>query len=128
MYWLEDHLEEGSFKTCYSDTDSMAIALTKSGPDGGDDEQQLRALFDPLVKPAKRDSWERSWKDWFVTTNQTWDIRKPGKLKGMCTTVYESCTHVYCVCTHVFNNLFSRVFVSKGAIFGTFSEMLLGLQ
>ena len=101
MYWLEDHLEEGSFKTCYSDTDSMAIALTKSGPQGGDDEQQLRALFDPLVKSTKRDSWDRTWKDWFVTTNQTWDIRKPGKLKGMCTTVYQThvhvCIHVYCV-------------------------------
>ena len=98
MYWLEDHLEEGSFKTCYSDTDSMAIALTKSGPHGGDDEQQLRALFDPLVKPTKRDSWERSWKDWFVTTNQTWDIRKPGKLKGISYCILcaiNVCTHVY---------------------------------
>ena len=134
MYWLEDHLEEGSFKTCYSDTDSMAIALTKSGPEGGDDEQQLRALFDPLVKPAKRDSWERTWKDWFVTTNQTWDIRKPGKLKGMCTTVYgfiHVCTCIFmctCVCKHVYNNLFSRVLLSKGAILGTVSEVLLGLQ
>ena len=88
MYWLEEHLEEGSFKTCYADTDSMALALTKSGPDGGDEEQQLRTLFDPIVKPSMKDSWERTWKDWFVTTNQTWDIRKPGKLKGEYMTQY----------------------------------------
>ena len=82
MYWLESHLEPGSFKTCYADTDSMALGLTKSEPEGGDDEQQLRALFDPLVKPSMRKSWEQTWKNWFVTTRETWDVRKPGKLKG----------------------------------------------
>lgn len=82
MYWLEAHLEDGSFKTVYADTDSMALALTKSNPEGGNEEQQLRALFDPIVKPSMRESWERDWKDWFVTTNETWNIRKPGKLKG----------------------------------------------
>ena len=82
MYWLEAHLEPGSFKTCYTDTDSMALALTKSGAEGGDEEQTLRSLFDPLVRPEMKDSWEKTWKDWFVTTNETWDIRKPGKLKS----------------------------------------------
>lgn len=82
MFWLEAHLKEGSFKPCYADTDSMALALTNSGPEGGDEEQQLRSLFDPLVKPSMRDSWEKTWKDWFVTTKEIWDIRKPGKLKG----------------------------------------------
>ena len=83
MYWLEEHLEEGSFKTCYADTDSMALALTKSGPEHENPEQNLRSLFDPLVKPSKKQSWEATWKDWFVTTDEIWDIRKPGKLKGM---------------------------------------------
>ena len=82
MYWLEDHLEEGSFKTCYADTDSMALALTRSGPEMQEPEASLRSLFDPLVKPSKKASWESSWKSWFVTTNEIWDIRKPGKLKG----------------------------------------------
>ena len=82
MFWLEDHLEEGSFKSCYADTDSMALALTRSGPEMEDPEASLRALFDPLVKPSKKASWEESWKSWFVTTNEIWDIRKPGKLKG----------------------------------------------
>lgn len=82
MYWLEDHLEEGSFKTCYADTDSMALALTKSGPECEDPEQSLRSLFDPIVKPSMKKSWEETWKSWFVTTNEIRDIRKPGKLKG----------------------------------------------
>ena len=82
MYWLEDHLEEGSFKSCYADTDSMALALTRSGPEIEDPEASLRSLFDPLVKPSKKASWESSWKSWFVTTDEIWDIRKPGKLKG----------------------------------------------
>ena len=82
MYWLEEHLEDGAFKTCYADTDSMALALTKSGPEHEDSEQNLRSLFDPLVKPSKKQSWEATWKDWFVTTDEIWDIRKPGKLKG----------------------------------------------
>ena len=82
MYWLEDHLEDGSFKTCYADTDSMALALTKSGPETDDPEASLRSLFDPIVKPSMKESWEATWKSWFVTTNEIWDIRKPGKLKG----------------------------------------------
>ena len=82
MYWLEEHLEEGAFKTCYADTDSMALALTKSGPETNDPEASLRSLFDPIVKPSMKESWESSWKSWFVTTDEIWDIRKPGKLKG----------------------------------------------
>ena len=95
MYWLEAHLEPGSFKTCYADTDSMALALTKSAPEGGDDEQQLRALFDPLVKPSMKQSWEKTWRSWFVTTKQTWDIRKPGKLKGESTRAHaHKCVYI----------------------------------
>ena len=89
MYWLEQHLEEGAFKTCYADTDSMALALTKSGVDDKDPEKSLRALFDPIVKPSMKQSWEETWKSWFVTTDEIWDIRKPGKLKGMmCDIIY----------------------------------------
>ena len=73
---------EGAFKTCYADTDSMALALTRSGPENEDGEQNLRSLFDPIVKPSMKTSWEATWKDWFVTTDEIWDIRKPGKLKG----------------------------------------------
>ena len=83
MYWLEEHLEEGAFKTCYADTDSMALALTKSDTEYENPEQNLRSLFDPLVKPSKKESWEATWKDWFVTTDEIWDIRKPGKPKDL---------------------------------------------
>ena len=84
MFFLEEHLEDGSFKTAYADTDSMCLGLTSSNPEpeDGTKEDQLRALFDPIVKPEKRVSWETHWKDWFVTTNEVWDKRKPGKLKG----------------------------------------------
>ena len=85
MSWLYDHLEDGSFRTVYADTDSMCFGLSQSAPDPGKKatkEDQLRALFDPVVKPSMRESWERSWKDWFVTTASVDDQRMPGKLKS----------------------------------------------
>ena len=83
MFYIYEHLEPGSFKTAYADTDSMCFALTKSRDcPGGTKEEQLRALFDPIIKPSMRESWEKTWKDWFVTTSNVSDIRKPGKLKG----------------------------------------------
>lgn len=45
-------------------------------------EAQLRSLFDPIIKPEMRESWEQQWKSWFVTTHEVPDLRKPGKLKG----------------------------------------------
>ena len=44
-------------------------------------EEYHRAVFDPLVKPSMRDSWEKSFKKWFVTTKEVEDERLPGKLK-----------------------------------------------
>ena len=85
MMFVYDHIAEGSFRTCYSDTDSMCMALSKSNPhpgEGATKEQELRALFDPLVRPEMRASWEEKWKDWFVTTSTVEDRRFPGKLKG----------------------------------------------
>ena len=86
MTWLYDHLEEGSFRTTYADTDSMCLGLSKSAPDPGPQaskEEQLRALFDPLVRPEKRESWEQTWKTWFTTTSTVEDKRTPGKFKGL---------------------------------------------
>ena len=71
MYFLEAHLEPGSFKTCYADTDSMALALTKTIQSSGSLEDQLKGMFEPLVKSSMRKSWEEQWKQWFVTTNET---------------------------------------------------------
>ena len=41
-------------------------------------------MFEPIVKPEMKSSWDQQWENWFVTTDQTWDIRRPGKLKGLC--------------------------------------------
>lgn len=82
MYFLEQHLADGSFKTVYGDTDSIALALTKTENHCGTLRQKLKGMFDPIVKPEMKLSWEREWENWFVSTNQTWDIRRPGKLKG----------------------------------------------
>ena len=84
MYYIYNHLQPGSFRTCYADTDSMCLALTKTNHAemNGNIESFYRGLFDPIVKPSMRESWERTWKKWFVTTDDIHDIRKPGKLKG----------------------------------------------
>ena len=85
MWFLFDHLEEGSFRPCYADTDSMCLALSKSQPSSPDDdlEMSLRKLFDPMVKPHMKQSWEEKWKSWFVTSEDVEDQRCPGKMKGL---------------------------------------------
>ena len=64
MYFLYKHLEKGSFINSYADTDSMCLGLTKSTPleDNFNEEQKLRAIFDPIVRPEMRESWEAQWK------------------------------------------------------------------
>ena len=83
MFYLFNHLEYGSFRTVYADTDSMCLALTKTLPESPTctEEQKYRNLFDPIVRPEMRKSWESSWKNWICTTTETEDIRRPGKLK-----------------------------------------------
>ena len=83
MWFLFDHLEPGSFKTCYADTDSMAIATTRTKEisDEMTLEENYRCVFDPIVRSDMRESWERNWKNWFVTTDTIEDGLFPGKLK-----------------------------------------------
>ena len=83
MYFLQKHLKPGSFKNLYCDTDSCCLATTKSLPlvENMSIEQQRRAIFDPIIKPEMRDSWEMHWKSWFVVTDSVEDERFPGKLK-----------------------------------------------
>ena len=83
MYFLHDHLIPGTFVNCYADTDSMALATTRTRPfiEGMTPEEELRAVFDPIVKPEMRQSWEENWMKWFVTTDAVEDERFPGKLK-----------------------------------------------
>ena len=83
MYFLHDHLLPGTFVNCYADTDSMALATTRTRPfvEGMTPEEELRAVFDPIVKPEMKQSWEENWMKWFVTTDTVEDERFPGKLK-----------------------------------------------
>lgn len=86
----------GSFRTAYADTDSMCLGLsrTKAIPEDASLEDYYRSLFDPIVKPEMRSSWEAKWKDWICTTTAVEDQRKPGKFKskymiyGISNTVY----------------------------------------
>ena len=84
MYFLLDHLRDGSFRQSYCDTDSMCLGLSRSDDYAADcdPETYYRAIFDNLVKPEMRESWEENWKSWFVTTNEVVDQRTPGKLKS----------------------------------------------
>ena len=82
MWHLYRHLKPGSFKTVYADTDSMCLALSRSRFGNTDDLEDLhRGLFDPIVKDDMKESWESSFKDWFVTTRDARDEKKPGKMK-----------------------------------------------
>ena len=84
MNFLHQHLKPGSFRNCYTDTDSVCLATTATGQVTAEMsiEAKYRAIFDPIVKPEMRDSWEQNWKSWFVTTDEVEDQRFPGKLKG----------------------------------------------
>ena len=84
MEFLRCHLLPGSFRTSYADTDSMCLGLSRTSPIPEDPttEQYYRCLFDPLVRPEMKCSWEANWKSWFVTTDAVEDQRKPGKLKS----------------------------------------------
>ena len=83
MWFLYDHLQPGSFRPCYADTDSMAIATTESAHISEEmtTEERYRCVFDPIVRPDMKESWEAKWKQWFVTTNTIEDGLTPGKLK-----------------------------------------------
>lgn len=83
MWHLYGHLKPGSFKPVYADTDSMCLALSQSRFGDTDDLEDLhRGLFEPIVKYEMKESWERSFKQWFVTTRDPRDEKKPGKMKS----------------------------------------------
>ena len=71
MFFLYHHLEKGSFINCYADTDSMCLATTKSLSlsEKPTDEEKLRAIFDPIVRPEMRESWEAQWKVIMIKLN-----------------------------------------------------------
>ena len=120
MFNLYDNLQPGSFRACYADTDSMCLALTRSikVEENDDLETRLRKIFDPIVRPDRRDVWEQTWRDWFVTTTDVEDQRKPGKLKGELS--YHMNHMIYYIC--------SGIQFRKGVFRGLESKMLYCLQ
>ena len=84
MEFLFTHLQAGAIVPYYCDTDSIFLGVTQCNPRTPDMsiETRLRAIFDPIVKPDQKESWEAKWKNWFVTTSKIEDQRRPGKLKG----------------------------------------------
>ena len=61
----------------------MAIATTKTGPitDDMSTLERYAAVFDPIVKPSMKTSWDAKWKSWFCTQDTIEENLTPGKLK-----------------------------------------------
>ena len=96
MFYIFDHTIEGALVPCYADTDSMALATTdtRQVPETASVEEKYAAIFEPIIKPEMRDSWEKTWKQWFVTTTDVSDTLFPGKLKCKFSVVIQLLTFV----------------------------------
>ena len=64
MEYLRIHLKPGTFRPAYCDTDSMAIGIAGAADTCADmsTEDQYRVIFDPVVRPEMKSSWEKSFK------------------------------------------------------------------
>ena len=85
VYYLYEHLEPGSFILTYSDTDSIGICLTDTDIFRLNQSDELKnkigAIFDPLIRPEKKESWKNTYGDWFVVNDTVENSLKPGLLK-----------------------------------------------
>ena len=71
MFFLHTHLKPNSFRNIYTDTDSITIATTRSLiPTNTTLVEQYRCIFDPIVKPEMKSSWETNMSKWFVLTEE----------------------------------------------------------
>ena len=61
----------------------MAIATSKTAQINSSMStgERYAAVFDPIVKPEKRESWNSQWKQWFCTLDTIEENLTPGKLK-----------------------------------------------
>ena len=84
MFFLKDNLIPGTFTPCYCDTDSMTIATCRTGELRADmtPEEELRAVFDPILRPERRQHWYDNWSKWFVLTREVEDEKFPGRFKS----------------------------------------------
>ena len=61
----------------------MAIATTRTLPYFGENrEERMRSIFEPIIKPEKKESFFKDWSQWFVLTDEIKDLRQPGLLKS----------------------------------------------
>ena len=100
VYWLDDHLEPGSFQLTYSDTDSIGIALTKTNLTqfnaAQSPDDKIKSIFGPIIKLDKKYSWQQTYTNWFVTDDTVENQLKPGLLKCMSTyTHLRTPTHIF---------------------------------
>ena len=61
----------------------MALATTKTASITEDMsiEERYAAVFEPIVRPEMKASWNAKWKNWFCTTGTIEENLTPGKLK-----------------------------------------------
>ena len=45
-------------------------------------EEELRAVFDPILRPERRQHWYDNWSKWFVLTREVEDEKFPGRFKS----------------------------------------------
>ena len=64
MEYLRRHLKPGCFRPAYCDTDSMAIGIAgaASSSEGMTLEDKYRVVFDPVIRPEMKESWEATFK------------------------------------------------------------------
>ena len=86
VYFLHSHLEPGTFLLTYSDTDSIGCAFTDTDLDRfnkaeGNLKEIIGSIFDPLIRPEMKQSWQEKYTDWFVVDQTVENQLKPGLLK-----------------------------------------------
>ena len=74
----------GTITPCYADTDSMAVSTCRTLPfrNGMTVREELEAIYDPILRPEKREYWYANWDKWFVLTDTVEDEKRPGLLKS----------------------------------------------
>lgn len=74
--------KEGSYKLVYCDTDSIAIATTRTENSGRTGRKaSMEDTFFPIIKDGMLDDFKSVWGDWFVLTDEVRDEKTPGLLK-----------------------------------------------
>ena len=83
-YFMERVLIKGSFRICYCDTDSLALALTRTPFIDGSEtiRNKMEKIFFPIIKPDEFDYFKSEWGNYFVLEDTIEQKRKPGLLKG----------------------------------------------